>query len=59
MIRGFEMLAMSKAKPGYFYQVRMAFSCECRGFAYRGYCRHLREMADQLLTPPEASKEAS
>lgn len=33
-------LVKSKSQPGAWYVVR-AGCCQCKGFAYRGHCRHV------------------
>lgn len=41
----------SRTLPGRLYETTMA-QCECRGFQYRGRCRHVRVVAILATMPP-------
>jgi hypothetical protein len=48
---GFAVLVASKSEPGAWYEVRDG-RCTCKGYQYRGKCRHLA-VAAQALQEPE------
>lgn len=52
----FDEVVPSDRDPRRTYHVRGALACECTGFVTHGYCKHIRRIVDELLSPRRKEK---